>query len=95
MSSATLTNPSNGAPERTPLLSKSQSQSAIATDDLAALHGDGDEDSINSLESDGPKGREVEVYKPGKSTFTQTVSSSFYLIHSSCKTMPPSNITDR
>lgn len=69
MSSATLTNPSQGS-ERTPLLAKSHSQSAVPTqaDDglYADLEGDG--------EDDGPKGREVEVYKPGKSTFTQTVS---------------------
>jgi hypothetical protein len=69
MSSATLTNPSQGS-ERTPLLAKSHSQSAVPTQANDGLYGDLEGDG----EDDGPKGREVEVYKPGKSTFLQTVS---------------------
>ena len=55
--------------ERTPLIPKSQSQVVIScTDQNGDL--DGDQESID----DGKGGREVEVYKPGKSSFTQTVS---------------------
>jgi hypothetical protein len=54
--------------ERTPLIPKSQSQVVIScTDQNGDL--DGDQESID----DGKGGREVEVYKPGKSSFTQTV----------------------
>jgi hypothetical protein len=60
--------------ERTPLIHKSNSQSAIPDHTFSEggeyEYGNGDE--AESLEA-GPKGREVEVYKPGKSTFTQTV----------------------
>lgn len=60
--------PSTTTTERTPLIPKSHSVTIIPhvyEDD------DGDADSLG--EDEGPKGREVEVYKPGKSTFTQTV----------------------
>ena len=66
MSSSTLIDPS----ERTPLIPKSQSQVVIS--DQSPYDEDGDQDS--EFEStDGKGGREVEVYKPGKSSFTQTV----------------------
>ena len=61
MSSSTLIDS-----ERTPLIPKSQSQVVISCTDQ---NGDGDQESID----DGKGGREVEVYKPGKSSFTQTV----------------------
>jgi len=63
MSSSTLIDS-----ERTPLIPKSQSQVIISCTDQN-LDGDGDQESID----DGKGGREVEVYKPGKSSFTQTV----------------------
>jgi len=50
--------------ERTPLIPKSQSQVVISYPDENQ-----DGESID----DGKGGREVEVYKPGKSSFTQTV----------------------
>lgn len=62
MSSSTLIDS-----ERTPLIPKSQSQVIISSYD-----NDDDLESINDI---GKGGREVEVYKPGKSSFTQTVSS--------------------
>jgi hypothetical protein len=52
--------------ERTPLIPKSQSQVVISCTDQNEV---GDQESID----DGKGGREVEVYKPGKSSFTQTV----------------------
>ena len=61
MSSATLIDS-----ERTPLIPKSQSQVVVSCTDQGQ---DGDQESID----DGKGGREVEVYKPGKSSFTQTV----------------------
>jgi hypothetical protein len=64
-STTTLTNP-----ERTALIPKSQSQVVVSYTDE---HGDGDQESIE----DGKGGREVEVYKPGKSSFTQTVRIVF------------------
>ena len=57
--------------ERTPLIPKSQSQVIISCTDQ---NGDGDQESID----DGKGGREVEVYEPGKSSFTQTVRISFH-----------------
>lgn len=70
MSTPTLTD----STERTPLIHKSNSQSVIPdhTFSEAGEYGDESEGSIG--DGGGPKGREVEVYKPGKSTFTQTVS---------------------
>jgi len=59
MSSSTLIDS-----ERTPLIPKSQSQVVISYPDENQ-----DGESID----DGKGGREVEVYKPGKSSFTQTV----------------------
>ena len=57
--------------ERTPLIPKSQSQVIVScTDQNGDGDGDGDQESVD----DGKGGREVEVYKPGKSSFTQTVS---------------------
>lgn len=59
----------SGSTERTPLIPKSHSVTVIASDrthEDVETYSDGDGE-------DGPKGREVEVYKPGKSTFTQTV----------------------
>jgi hypothetical protein len=70
MSSSTLINPS----ERTPLL-KSHSQSAIPIPYDQNHDGSSDRDSLDGYGDDGPKGREVEVYKPGKSSFMQTVSN--------------------
>ena len=70
MSTPTLTD----STERTPLIHKSNSQSVIPdhTYSDGGEYGDESEGSIG--DAHGPKGREVEVYKPGKSTFTQTVS---------------------
>ena len=48
------------------MIPKSQSQVIISCTDQDL---DGDQESID----DGKGGREVEVYKPGKSSFTQTV----------------------
>ena len=62
MSSSTLIDS-----ERTPLIPKSQSQVVVSCTDQ---NGNRDQESID----DGKGGREVEVYKPGKSSFTQTVS---------------------
>jgi hypothetical protein len=66
--------------ERTPLIPKSQSQVVISCTDQNG-DGDGDQESID----DGKGGREVEVYKPGKSSFTQTVSLFSTLILSSLR----------
>ena len=66
MSSSTLINPC----ENTPLIPKSQSQVVISDQRRYEEHDD-DESVDESV--DGKRGREVEVYKPGKSSFTQTV----------------------
>jgi len=54
--------------ENTPLLNK-QSAALIERASLTDLSDDGNLD-------DGDKGREVDVYMPGKSTFSQTVCQS-------------------
>jgi hypothetical protein len=65
-STATLVNPRAGLSETSPLLKKHVQVSAPASDV---------DDDEGSLEGGKPReGREVEVYKPGKSTFSQTVS---------------------
>jgi hypothetical protein len=65
MSSSTLTND-----ERTALIPKSQSQVVISDQNYTSTISDVD---VDEESIDGKGGREVEVYKPGKSSFTQTV----------------------
>jgi len=79
MSSSTLTDPS----ERTPLIPKSQSQVFISDRRLYSENENANEnenenenEDEESISIDGKGGREVEVYKPGKSSFTQTVSTT-------------------
>ena len=83
-SSATLSGSGSGSTERTPLIPKSHSVTIIpsAIEHHTTLDGYDDNEGqgiggySDGEDEDGPKGREVEVYKPGKSTFTQTVSST-------------------
>lgn len=60
------------ATETSPLLAKSVATSFAADDEIIER---GSVDSYEGYGTDeGDKGREVEVYKPGKSSFGQTVS---------------------
>lgn len=72
----------NGSDERTPLIRKSHSvtiiPSALGSHDYENGQEVGGEGYSDGEDDDGPKGREVEVYKPGKSTFTQTVRPSLH-----------------
>lgn len=61
---------SNGLTENSPLLSKSPSTSFAPVDDIIQP---GDTYSTYSDGEELDKGREVEIYKPGKSSFSQTV----------------------
>jgi len=64
---------SNGASENSPLLPKSPSTSFAPVDEIIQP---GDNYSTYSDGEEADKGREVEIYKPGKSSFSQTVSIS-------------------
>ena len=69
----------SGLNENSPLIPKSPSTSFAPVDEII------DRGDTYSTYSDGEevdKGREVEIYKPGKSSFSQTVCTIFFITRS-------------